>query len=354
MNRVEAVQRMADGIISKMESAEERKQADLHAYGAAACCAMLAARRGVNTEIAYISGLLHDLYAFQTGSYMCHAPSGADLAGELLRGLNFTDEEKIIIQSAVFHHAYKDIVHDVYDEILKDADVLQPFFSDSGTRVSSLTRGRLEKTLLSLSIPINPDVVVVPSEAAPSESTFRREKLAEEARILADRCVRGETTDPEFMELVRYFPENSIHEDLSLGWSAAFVYHCALRAGLEFPVRFRPISRFRFSRAEAWLEWGRDTGFCFSEKDGEVPLRGDVVIGGAPSGSDRTVSMGVVLRVDPERLTVAEGDRDRQNLSGITVWNRSPDVCYLRIPDGCLYDGWTYDYKTQQVRMQTF
>ena len=137
MNRVEAVQRIADRVISKMESEEERKQAYLHAYGAAECCAMLAARRGVNTEIAYISGLLHDLYAYQTGSYMCHAPSGADMAGEALRGLDFTDEEKIVVQSAIFHHAYKELVHDVYDEILKDADVLPPFYSDSGTRVSA-------------------------------------------------------------------------------------------------------------------------------------------------------------------------------------------------------------------------
>lgn len=355
MNRVEAVQRIADRVISKMESEEERKQAYLHAYGAAECCAMLAARRGVNTEIAYISGLLHDLYAYQTGSYMCHAPSGADMAGEALRGLDFTDEEKIVVQSAIFHHAYKELVHDVYDEILKDADVLQPFYSDSGTRVSALTKGRLEKTLLSLGIPLSPAVEVFPPESGPSESAFRRERLAEAAQKLTSRGMRGEAADPDFMEIIRYFPEDSVQDDLAFGWGAAFVYHCALKAGLEFPVRFRPASRFRFSRVEAWLEWGQEAGLCFTEKDGETPARGDLVIRSASEPRSREASIGVVLTVEAERLTVAQGPFDRQNLAGLTEWSRSDlDVCYLRIPDGCLYDGWKYDYKTQQLRMQVF
>lgn len=76
--------------------------------------------------------------------------AGADMAGEALRGLDFTDEEKSVVQSAIFHHAYKELVHDVYDEILKDADVLQPFYSNSGTRVSALTKGRLEENAIEL------------------------------------------------------------------------------------------------------------------------------------------------------------------------------------------------------------
>lgn len=137
-------------------------------------------------------------------------------------------------------------------------------------------------------------------------SAFRRERLAEAAQNLAARGMRGEAAEPAFMEIIRYFPEDSVQDDLAFGWGAAFVYHCALKAGLEFPVRFRLASRFRFSRVEAWL-------------------------------------------------TVAQGPFGRQNLAGLTEWSRSDlDVCYLRIPDGCQYDGWKYDYKTQQLRMQVF
>lgn len=37
----------------------------------------------------------------------------------------FSEEEIALICSAIFNHSDKDIIHEMFDEILKDADVMQ-------------------------------------------------------------------------------------------------------------------------------------------------------------------------------------------------------------------------------------
>lgn len=51
-------------------------------------------------------------------------------------------------------------------------------------------------------------------------SAFRRERLAEAAQNLAARGMRGEAAEPAFMEIIRYFPEDSVQDDLAFGWGA--------------------------------------------------------------------------------------------------------------------------------------
>lgn len=93
----------------------------------------------------------------------------------------------------------------------------------------------------------------------------------------------------------------------------------------------------------------------FHGKGREDTRKGDLVIRSAWEPQDREASIGVVLTVEAEQLTVAQGSFGRQNLTGMTEWSRSDlSVCYLRIPDGCQYDGWKCDYKTQKLRMQVF
>ncbi len=66
------VREYADNIIHCISSTEERKAAYIHTYGVAQACSIIAGRRGFNIELAYISGLLHDIYAYETGIYSCH------------------------------------------------------------------------------------------------------------------------------------------------------------------------------------------------------------------------------------------------------------------------------------------
>lgn len=55
------IKQYVDKIIKSIASAEERKNAYIHTYGVAQCCSIIAGRRGLNPELAYISGLLYDI-----------------------------------------------------------------------------------------------------------------------------------------------------------------------------------------------------------------------------------------------------------------------------------------------------
>ena len=72
-----------------------------------------------------MAGLLHDLYAYKSGSYDDHAHLGAEYARKLLEKLAITTpEETDVICAAIWHHDSKAEVDGPMDEILKDADVI--------------------------------------------------------------------------------------------------------------------------------------------------------------------------------------------------------------------------------------
>ena len=61
---------------------------------AAVTAVMIAKKRGADPELAAMAGLLHDLYAYKSGSYDDHAHKGAELARTILKELNLTDESE--------------------------------------------------------------------------------------------------------------------------------------------------------------------------------------------------------------------------------------------------------------------
>lgn len=77
------------------------------------------------------------------------------------------------------------------------------------------------------------------------------------------------------MDIIRYYPEVTAFDELKNSWCAAFIYHWALKAGLELPIRQPPL-KYRFAGVGTWYEWSKANEFCFYEKDGFVPLRGDI------------------------------------------------------------------------------
>jgi hypothetical protein len=89
--------------------------------------------------------------------------------------------------------------------------------------------------------------------------------------------VCGERADSNFMEMIRYYPEVSAFDELKNAWCAAFVYHSCMQAGIELPIKTPPVS-CRFAGVGAWYEWGKHNKFCFYERDGFIPERGDIVI----------------------------------------------------------------------------
>lgn len=360
MDRIEAIQKYVDSIISEMKSENDRKSARIHTYGVAQCCSLLAKRRKLNSELAYISGLLHDVYAYKTGSYMYHAQSGADMVRVAVRNMSFSDDERMIILSAIYHHANKDLIHDAYDEVLKDADILQPFLNAGDIKIFYPARQRLEKILESLNITFSHIMENHGATSVKKAGSFQRDLLADVAQELAAMKIWGEKSDKNFMQIIRYYPELTAFDELKYAWCAAFIYHCIVEAGLELPIRYKPKSNTRFACVEAWLKWGEINGFCFFETDKFLPARGDIIIynniispGNKPVNTPWYDHIGIVLSVDCENLTVAEGNVDNKNVSGIIERRRYENIgCYLRIPDGYEYDGWKYDYKTDQPRTE--
>jgi hypothetical protein len=139
------------------------------------------------------------------------------------------------------------------------------------------------------------------------------------------------------------------------------VFHCALLAGLELPIRVSPTAETRFACVRAWLEWGEAEGFCFSLADG-APRRGDIVIYNGiippenkPKDCPWYDHIGIVLSASRGEITVAEGNAGNRGVSG--VFSRETDERIgrlLRIPEEYTFDGLKYDYKTGKLREENF
>jgi len=358
MDRISIIKNYVNNIINAMQSDDIRNNAYIHTYGVAQACSLLAGRRGFNTELAYISGLLHDIYAYKTGSYLCHSQSGAEMARPMLRDTNvFTEDEQILILSAIFHHANKEYVHGVYDEILKDADILQPFLIDTSLKISNLAMPRLQYILKELNIQAIPEEYQLDTDK-PKQIKNRRLLLANFAEELAKKKVQGIRTDYDFMEMIKYYPEESSFDELKNSWCATFVYHCCMKTGIVLPLKPHPAS-CRLAGVGAWYEWGKYKEFCFYEKRGFIPDKGDIVIynniispENKPKNSPWHDHIGIVLTCDKNQIIVAEGNVDNKNIAGIMIRKRDDSLgCYLRIPNDYIYDGWKYDYGTGKINL---
>ena len=115
-------------------------------HGVSLAAVMIAKKRGENAELAAMAGLLHDVYAYKSGSYEDHAHKGADLARDILTEMDIvTKEEMDAICSAVYHHDSKADVDSAMDEVLKDADVIHHSLGDPTKEVKTKEKPRFEK-----------------------------------------------------------------------------------------------------------------------------------------------------------------------------------------------------------------
>ena len=107
---------------------------------------MLAMRRGENPELAAISGLLHDLHAYQSGSYDNHAELGARMAEQILAEMDiFSPEEIGTICNAIRNHDDKAVTGAPMDEVLKDADVLHHCLADPAKEIKEHEKDRYKR-----------------------------------------------------------------------------------------------------------------------------------------------------------------------------------------------------------------
>ena len=129
-----------------MEDNQKRANAIAHLHGVSLAAVMLARKRGEDPELAAMAGLLHDLYAYKSGSYDDHAHKGAEYARELLEKMDITTpEETDVICSAIRHHDSKAEIDAPMDEILKDADVIHHSLGDPTKAIKPHEQERYEK-----------------------------------------------------------------------------------------------------------------------------------------------------------------------------------------------------------------
>ena len=147
MSRIKDIQKTVNRILKEnMEDSQKRLKAVSHLHGVSLAAVMIAKKRGEDPELAAICGLLHDLYAYKSGSYDDHARKGAEYAGEILEGLGLTSkEENDIICSAIRNHDSKDRADSPMDEVLKDADVIDHSLADPTKEVKERELPRYEK-----------------------------------------------------------------------------------------------------------------------------------------------------------------------------------------------------------------
>ena len=126
MNRTERLREHIDGVLLAMTDTEERRIAYLHLYSVSIIAAMIAMKRGEDAELATMAGMLHDFYTYANMDSKDHAHKGAVFSRELLGQLGITSQEETDkICSAIYNHSDKAGVGTSFDEVLKDADVLQ-------------------------------------------------------------------------------------------------------------------------------------------------------------------------------------------------------------------------------------
>jgi hypothetical protein len=85
-----------------------------------------------------------------------HAELGGLRAGAILKELRIvTDAELEIICRAVKNHSSKKAVHDDYDELAKDADVLGHYFFNTSLPIAKNEKARLEKLMAEFGLTTN-------------------------------------------------------------------------------------------------------------------------------------------------------------------------------------------------------
>ena len=146
MSRLKELRKYVYKELYKMDDQDELAAAITHLNGVALAATILAKKRGFDSEVAAMAGVLHDLHAYKTGSYDEHEHKGSELARQILEKLELTNpEETDLICSAIYHHGDKLVVDSPFDELLKDADVIHHCMNDFSKPIKEKEQARFDK-----------------------------------------------------------------------------------------------------------------------------------------------------------------------------------------------------------------
>jgi len=144
-NRVEILRGFIDALIANKERGKYwYKEGHLHAVSC--FTAMYAIKRNLDSELAVMIGLLHDIHTLLADDSTNHAELSSLKARDILSSLKIvSDEELEIVCNAIKNHSSKDIIHDEYSELIKDADLSNNYFFNPSVPHVERGNARLEK-----------------------------------------------------------------------------------------------------------------------------------------------------------------------------------------------------------------
>lgn len=153
MNRLVKVRIIINRILDDQLDLELKNHGYVHLYAVSSFCNLLALKRGINSELCTIAGMLHDIYTYKTGNSTDHAILGSIEARKILNEINcFSDNEIDIICKAIYNHSNKLDIDGIYDELLKDADTLHHYLHNIDTKVAKKEKSRLKNLIKELKI----------------------------------------------------------------------------------------------------------------------------------------------------------------------------------------------------------
>ena len=149
LSRREQIEAKVSDILAEISSPTERARAAAHLFGTARMAVLIAKKRGLDEDPAYLAGLLHDLWRCKTGISEDHGPNGAALAGSLIDSTGlFTKAERETICGAIYFHSEKSRRHLPFDELLKDADILDRMLGEPDEKMTGADAERAKRLTL--------------------------------------------------------------------------------------------------------------------------------------------------------------------------------------------------------------
>lgn len=153
MNRLERVCNVVDRILLERIELDHRHNGYIHLHGVSDLCALLALKRGLDVELCAVAGMLHDIWSYKVTYSPDHAKLGSIEARQILNEVDcFCEEEVDIICRSISKHSNKQDIDNEYDEILKDADVLQHYLNNTNFTINDNEKCRLNIVLNELGI----------------------------------------------------------------------------------------------------------------------------------------------------------------------------------------------------------
>ena len=169
-----------------------------------------------------------------------------------------------------------------------------------------------------------------------------RKKLAEIAREKAQIPFHGYLKDEEsnLQPIIKYFPKWNL-KDADKLWCAAFVYYCCVEAGFQIPYSPNECITCSLAGCGGWEEYAiGDRRIGYHKRESSfAPEAGDIVLYDRVFINQEHDHIGIILKVDADTITVAEGNTFHDNISRIIKRQIDEHIrAYIRIPDGYRYE----------------